>query len=105
MDCRHAALQNITNYCDMKVGVNNCVAGVTRICENGELRRNETTKVLYICHNSVWRTLCPELWQSSSQAMVACRQLNPNKTVNGKLLVLELSYLLLSSFDNNFSNI
>ena len=95
MDCRHGQLQN--RNCGMKVGVN-CsteVAGVTRICENGELKRNETTKVLYICHNSVWRTLCPELWQSSSQAMVACRQLYPNKTVLGKLLMLELSIKFL----------
>ena len=91
MDCRHAALQNITN-CDMKVGVN-CptqVAGVSRICENGELRRNETNKLLQICHNGAWVPLCPDLWQASSQAMVACRQLYPNKTVLGKLLTLRM---------------
>ena len=86
MECRHAALQNITN-CNKKVGVN-CSNAVNLTCKNEALRRNETTKVLYICHNGVWKTLCPTLWQSSARlALVACRQLYPNDIVICKLLV------------------
>ena len=81
MDCRHNQLQNISD-CNERVAVNCSMA--IRICENGELRRNETNKVLNICYNGAWVPLCPYLWQSSAQAMVACRQLYPNKTVIGK---------------------
>lgn len=85
MDCRHGALQNITD-CDVKVRVNCSTHAIARVCENGELRRNKTTKVLNICHNGTWLPLCPYLWQSSSKALVACRQLYPDKTIIGKLL-------------------
>ena len=52
-----------------------------RLCENGELSQMHVT--LNICVDGNWRTLCPSLW-GPSQAMVACRQLNPGRTVIGK---------------------
>ena len=60
------------------------VAG--RECENGQLSMNETTSILYICVAGNWRTLCPWLW-GSTEAKVACRQLNPGRTVISELLI------------------
>ena len=59
-------------------------ATATRQCLNGELYRNETDKILYICVNEQWKTLCPSLW-GSTQAMVACRQLYPTSTIISEL--------------------
>ena len=60
-------------------------ADANRECDNGQLRTNRTTNILYICVNGTWKTLCPRLW-GPSQATVACRQLNPGRTVISEFL-------------------
>ena len=55
-------------------------AVANRECDNGQLHTNSTTNVLYICVNGNWRSLCPSLW-GLAQATVACRELNPGRTV------------------------
>ena len=57
-------------------------ADTPRLCDNGELR--QTSVILQICVNGDWKTLCPSLW-GPAQATVACRQLNPGRTVIGKI--------------------
>ena len=54
-------------------------------CQNGELQRDSTNNALYICIYGDWRTLCYNeyLW-GPTQATVACRELNPGKTVVSK---------------------
>ena len=57
-------------------------------CQNGELQRDDATNALYICINGGWRTLCyNEYFWGPTQATVACRELNPGKTVAGKPLI------------------
>ena len=53
---------------------------IARQCLNGELKNNETNNILYICVSGVWRPICSYFW-GHTQATVACRQLNPGKTV------------------------
>ena len=60
-------------------------AVANRECDNGQLHTNSTTNILYICVNGTWKTLCPRLW-GPSQATVACRQLNPGRTVISEFL-------------------
>ena len=43
----------------------------------------QTHVILQICVNGDWKTLCPDLW-GPAQTAVACRQLNPGRTVIGK---------------------
>ena len=49
---------------------------------------NTSTNILYICVSGTWRTLCPKLW-GAAQASVACRQLNPRKTIFGKKIIVQ----------------
>ena len=56
-------------------------------CENGELL--QTNVILQICVNGDWRSLCPSLW-GPAQATVACRQLNPGRTVIGKTTIIQI---------------
>ena len=56
---------------------------VNHTCQNGEVLLNNATNALYICIKEQWRTLCSNLI-GSTQAHVACRQLNPGKTIISK---------------------
>ena len=69
-------------------------AVANRECDNGQLHTNSTTNILYICVNGNWRTLCPSLW-GPAQATVACRQLNPGKTVIRELFLYNQWNLLV----------
>ena len=58
------------------------------MCQNGDIRIIPgTIGIVEICERGVtWRRLCPnEYFWGPLQAAVACRQLNPGKTVIGKL--------------------
>ena len=69
-------------------------AVASRECDNGQLRISNTTNILYICVNGIWRTLCPSLWKPA-QATVACRQLNPERTVISELFLCNQWNLLV----------
>ena len=63
-------------------------AGDDLMCQNGDIQiRPGTIGIVEICERGViWRRLCPnEYFWGPPQAAVACRQLNPGKTVIGKL--------------------
>ena len=69
-------------------------AVANRECDIGQLHASNTTNILYICVNGNWRTLCPSLW-GLAQATVACRQLNPGRTVISELFLCNQWNLLV----------
>ena len=72
------------------IDVPNWHADTKRACENGELRQAHVT--LQICINGSWKTVCPSLW-GQAQAIVACRQLNPGRTVTGKTANINIDFI------------
>ena len=68
----------------LQFSLSNVYKATADLCQNGDLMRNETNNILYICVTNRWSVLCPRLW-TPAQATVACRQLHPNKTVISKL--------------------
>lgn len=71
-----------------------------RECINGKLMLNTIEKILSICVSGQWKKICYNLMWSSTQAMVACRQLHPEALIIGQYTYkLNLLRILITVFD------